>query len=72
MRVKDRYWFFTSDLAEWIEVNISHNMNNNESIRWATLRASGCHALWQWRNKDIHVEAVTSYPTLGKCEEQCY
>jgi hypothetical protein len=56
VQVNDRYWIFTSDLAERIELTISHNMKNNESIKWATLWASGCHALWQWRNKEIHVE----------------
>jgi hypothetical protein len=50
------FLLLNSDLAERIELTISHNMKNNESIKWATLWASGCLALWQWRNKEIHVE----------------
>ncbi|PNY12120.1 3-ketoacyl-CoA synthase, partial [Trifolium pratense] len=42
--------FFDTDLNDWIELNIN-------KPRWVQFWATGCHALWTWRNKLIHDES---------------
>ncbi|PNX77061.1 hypothetical protein L195_g033022 [Trifolium pratense] len=48
--------FFTSDLKEWIAINILSTMDKNLHGEWSSFWAMACHLAWNWRNKEKQEE----------------
>lgn len=46
--------FFTTDLKNWIRLNLNYCGVGNEG--WRNVGITSCHALWYWRNLEIHDE----------------
>lgn len=46
--------FFYPDLMEWIDMNLSRDLNATSKDDWQSVWAQGCYFLWYWRNQQVH------------------
>ncbi|PNX99260.1 hypothetical protein L195_g022524, partial [Trifolium pratense] len=51
-----RHQFFTSNLEDWIAINISCKGGTSSNGGWSHFCAMACHLSWLWRNKEKHDE----------------
>ncbi|PNX81608.1 ribonuclease H [Trifolium pratense] len=51
---KDKDWFFTAALDEWIILNMKKQLGRDNNLSWASVWATSCHFLWLWRNRETH------------------
>jgi ribonuclease HI len=49
-----RQQFFTSNLDEWIALNVAWKSGRNNNVDWSCYWAMACHCAWTWRNKENH------------------
>jgi ribonuclease HI len=56
--VKDgaRETFFNTNLQQWINANLSGEIQGEGVDNWTSFWAQACHSLWFWRNKECHVD----------------
>jgi ribonuclease HI len=47
-----RHEFFTTNLDEWIEMNVRTNGGKNNYEDWSNYWALACHCAWTWKNKE--------------------
>jgi ribonuclease HI len=48
--------FFIGELREWIDLNLNNSTVWNNGGKWCDFWAIACHCMWNWRNKEMHVE----------------
>lgn len=48
--------FFAEYLEHRIDENVNHNMGWKSNYDWKTFWEMTCYNLWNWHNKEIHVE----------------
>ncbi|XP_058759648.1 uncharacterized protein LOC131632954 [Vicia villosa] len=56
--------FYNTNLKDWIDLNIMSGAQVGED--WCNYWAVGCHTLWEWRNKDLHMENFSRPIEEGK------
>ncbi|MCI11142.1 ribonuclease H protein [Trifolium medium] len=54
--------FFSTNLLQWIELNISCKEEISEGVDWNGYWAMACHFLWSWKNKEDHDSNVMRPP----------
>lgn len=54
--VEARDLFFTSNLDQWISLNLSNNLGDDSNLDWSVIWANAYHLLWTWHNKEVHVD----------------
>lgn len=57
--------FFSLDLADWIDSNISGQLKGNNTVtNWQLTFSQATWALWLWRNKLLFDQHFTLPPLL--------
>lgn len=49
-------WFFSCEVEEWIHNNIKNKERWRRGSYWNDIWAMVCLCVWNWRNKEVHVE----------------
>jgi hypothetical protein len=52
--LKHKREFFMSELDNWMHFNLTNSIVWNCRVDWKDYWVVACHALWSWRNKELH------------------
>ncbi|GAU24377.1 hypothetical protein TSUD_390860 [Trifolium subterraneum] len=56
---QSRELFFTSDLQQWIKLNVNGAIGGIGIDNWSSFWAIACHSIWKWYNKEAHDGSFT-------------